>query len=113
MSLLPAGYEALEPFCARWVAASSAERAALRSNSSADERQAFYDAASARVKDALALLDSKPLAELDEREQRLMQLLLSLAHVALSVELLGDSDADHARARQHLRITRSPAAAAA
>lgn len=110
---LPAGFAALEPFVARWAVERSAARARLRLDSSAAEREAFYGQAVALLPAALALLDAKPLAELDAAERRLMQLMLSLAHVSLAVEVQGSDEAKHAAQAVHLRILRTPADAAA
>lgn len=82
---LPEGYADLEPFVARWCVTGANERAALR-DCSCEERLAFYEAARSRVDAALAELESKPLGELDECERRLLNLMLSYAHVAPVVE---------------------------
>jgi hypothetical protein len=51
----------------------------------------------------------KPLKDFDEAETALMNLMLSLAHVALSIEVQGSEDARHREVRAHMKITRSPA----
>lgn len=109
MSALPAGFAALEPFAERWAVAGSAARAALRDESGAEEREAFYAAARPLLYPALDHLDRKPLAEFDAQEQRLMDLMLNLAHVALAVETQADDEAKHMPARREMRITRTPA----
>lgn len=109
MSALPAGYEALEPFVAFWAVDGTANRDRRRGESSPDQRQAFFEATKGLVPQALAQLDGKPLNELDASEQRLMNLLLSFAHVTLAEEMMGKAEPRHARFRQHMRITRSPA----
>jgi hypothetical protein len=38
-----------------------------------------------------------------------MDMMLSLAHVALAVEGMGDDEPRHATMRQHMRYTRTPA----
>jgi hypothetical protein len=106
---LPNGFEALEPFAGQWAISGTAGRARARNDSSAEERQAFYDAASPLLAPALELLDSKPLEELDEGEQRLMELMLSLAHVALAVETQREFETRHVVSRRHMTITRSSA----
>lgn len=108
-SLLPPGFGALEPFVALWSVAGTANRAQLRSERTAAERLAFYEAAKDMAAAALAFLDQKPLRDLDAAEQRLMNLMLSLAHVALSVEAQGPDEARHAEARRHMKITRASA----
>jgi hypothetical protein len=107
--LLPAGYEALEPFVTQWAIAGTANRDRARGASSEEERLAFFEAAKTFVPQALERLDAKPLKELDAREKRLMDLLLSFAHVAMAVEMLGKAEPRHAQFRQEMRITRSPA----
>lgn len=106
---LPSGYEDLEPFAERWAVPGTAARDALRGASTAEERAALYAAVKDRVPAVLAELDRKPLAELDEREQRLLNLLLSFAQVTLAVEMMGAAESSHAEFRKVMRITRSPA----
>jgi len=108
-SLLPSGFEALEPFVAGWAIAGTANRAHRRSDSNEADRLAFYDAARALAPAALELLDRKSLAVFDEREERLMNLMLSLAHVALAVESQGPDEARHTQSRQHMKITQTTA----
>ncbi|MDR2856838.1 MAG: hypothetical protein LBV50_03210 [Novosphingobium sp.] len=108
---LPAGFETLEPFVARFSVAGTANRAQLRSDSSREERAAFHEAAKDLVAPALDLLDKKPLDQLDESEQRLLNLALSFAHIALAVEIQGPDEERHAGLRSYMRVTRSPAGA--
>lgn len=107
--LLPPGFEALEPFAERWAVAGAAGRDRARAESSEAERAAFYAACKDRVAPALELLDRKPLADLDPREQRLLNLVLCLTHVAIAVEVQGDLEEQRADLRRHLRITRASA----
>lgn len=109
MSALPAGFEALVPFVAQWSVQGSARRSLARAHSTPEERTAFYGAMQPMIDAALALLDAKPLAEHDAAEQRLMNLCLSLAHVAMAVEAHGDDEAKHAPHREAMQITRSVA----
>ena len=106
--LLPPGYAALERFVAEWDIADMAGRARRRDDSTAAERQAFYEAARGLVTGALAELDSKPLDRLDTRERRLANLMLSYAHVALAVEIRGSGEDAHREDRRHMAITREP-----
>jgi hypothetical protein len=108
-ALLPSGFETLEPFVTRFAIPGTANRAWLRGDASPEEREAFYDAAKDLIAPALDLLDQKPLDQLDDSEQRLLNLTLSFGHVALSVEIQGPDEANHAELRQYMRITRSPA----
>jgi len=106
---LPDGFEALEPFVATWAIDGSAARARARDQGSPEELRAFFIAAKDYLEDALERLDHKPLDGLDEQERRLLDLILSLAHVSLAVEVQGDDEPRHRLCRQHMRITRTPA----
>lgn len=108
---LPAGFEALEPFVARFAVAGTANRAQLRGDVTREERETFHAAAKDLVAPALDLLDKKPLDQLDESEQRLLNLALSFSHIALAVEIQGPDEERHAELRRYMRITRSPAGA--
>jgi hypothetical protein len=108
-NLLPAGFEALEHFVAFWAVQGSSNRAQRRTDSSESERVAFYSAAKDLAPDALEYLDRKPVAQLDEKERRLMDLMLSLCHVSLAVESQRDDEERHSKARAHMKITRSSA----
>jgi len=105
---LPPGFEALEPFAESWALSGAANRARKRHASSEAERAAFYAAAARLLPEALAYLDPKPLEKLDAKEKRLMNLMLSLCHVSLAVEVQGDAEAKHAEFRQYLTITKAP-----
>lgn len=107
--LLPSGFAPLNPYVTQWAVHGSAARAARRGTSTPEERQAFYNAAKDLLAPALELLDAKPLAAFDAAENRLMDMMLSLAHVALAVEALGDDEPRHATMRQHMKITKTPA----
>ena len=106
-SRLPGGFELLEPFAENWAVAGAANRAERRHQGSEAERLAFYNATKDRLAEALAYLDKKPLSQFDEKERRLMNLLLGFAHVSLAVEVQGDDEAKHTQNRRHLKITRA------
>jgi hypothetical protein len=106
---LPDQFAVLEPFVSRFAVAGTAARAALRSEASRAEREAFHAVAKDRIVPALDLLDQRPLASLSEAEQNLLNLTLSFAHIALAVEVQGPDEERHAAMRQHMRIVRSTA----
>ena len=112
-ALLPAGYEALEPFVADWALPTSMARAQARNDSTAEAREAFFAAAAPLLESGLAELDTRTLAQLDDTEKRLLDLFLSLAHVGMAVDVHGTDEPKHAALRAHLAITRSTADAAA
>jgi hypothetical protein len=109
VELLPAGFEALEPFVATWALADAASRARRRDESDAAERKAFFDAAEGLLERALEHLDRKPLANLDEADRRLMHMMLCLAHVSLAIDVQGAAEATHRESRRCLEITRASA----
>jgi hypothetical protein len=106
---LPAGFEALEPFARDWAIEGSQARDDARTVRSADERQAFYDAMTPHLAEALDHLDQTPLAEHDAGQKALMLMTLSYAHVALAQEIQGPDEARHAASRRAIPITRAPA----
>ena len=106
-TLLPDGFEALEPFVDSWSVAGAARRARLRLDSAPEEREAFFLAARDLAPAALDYLDQKALDQFDEREERLMNLMLSLAHVSLAVEIQGDAEPHHASWARFITITRA------
>ncbi len=113
MPFLPPAYAALETFAADWALPTTAERAARRGASTEAQRQALYAAVMPVAAQALSELDGRPLANLDASENRLLDLLLSFAHVSLAVELQRDDEPQHAVFRQRMTITASPADKAA
>jgi hypothetical protein len=108
-NLLPEGFAELEPFVARWALETTAARANLRGSVPFADAEAFYLVAQPLVEPALGRLDAKPLKEHDERERRLMCLLLAFTHVAMAIEVQGKDEAVHSKLREHMRITRAPA----
>lgn len=106
---LPADFAGLESFVERWALPTTAERAARRSASTPQEREAFFAAAGPLLDPALDLLDGIALGAFSAQEQRLMDLILSLAHVALAVEIQGPDEAKSAPWRDRMRIDRSTA----
>jgi hypothetical protein len=104
---LPVGFEALEPFVELWAASTCAMRDQRRGESTAAERRAFFDATAPLLAPALAQLDAKPLTEFTPADKRLLNLMLSLGHVQMAVEVHGDSEPQHAAAREAMKITRS------
>ncbi|MDG2004596.1 MAG: hypothetical protein P8J20_14840 [Novosphingobium sp.] len=106
---LPPGFEALEGFAERWALDGTANRAQARNDSSAAEREAFYEAASPMLAPALELLDSKALDDLDDADTRLMNMMLGLTHVALAIETQRDAESIHVVSRRTMMITQSSA----
>lgn len=108
-SQLPEGFETLEPFVADWSIARSQDRLQARLNSEPDDREQFFLAARDLVPAALELLDRKTSAEYDARETNLMNLMLTLAHISIAVEIQGPDEPFHASYARFITITRSAA----
>ena len=108
-TILPEGFESLEPFVEQWAIAGSHVRLQRRLDSTDSERKAFYEATRGLVPAALELLDKKPLDQFDDRDNRLMNLVLSMAHVSLAVEVQKEQEPMHAKTARYITITRSPA----
>lgn len=107
--LLPAGFEVLEPFLDRWSIAGTASRAAARTNSTPEDREAFFLAASPLLDQMLSHLDGYSLDALPPAEERLMNLALTLGHVAIAVEIQGPDEPKLAPWRERMVINRAPA----
>ncbi|MFT5481361.1 MAG: hypothetical protein ACI9GW_000002 [Halieaceae bacterium] len=106
---LPVGFEALESFIDYWLIKGANNRLQQRLKSEESERVSFFNAGKDLVPAALDLLDQKSLDQLDEKELRLMDLVLSLAHISLAVEIQGDDEPAHAESARHLTIVRATA----
>lgn len=108
-TVLPEGFQALEPFVERWAVSGTARRAALRNASSPEEREAFFAAAGPMAARALDHLDGCALDMLPASEERLMNLMLTLAHIGIAVEIQGPDEPKLAPWRERMILTRSPA----
>lgn len=104
MSSLPNAFAALLPFVKKWALAGEAARAAARSESTPEERQAFYDAAHPLLGTALDYLDTRWSGALAEEDSNLTRIMLSLASVALAVEVLQENETRHSQSRERLII---------
>ena len=109
MSHLPTGFEALEAFVDTWAIDGAHNRLQQRLDTTEHERRAFFDTGKDLVPTALELLDKKPLRDLDDKEQCLMNLVLSLAHVSLAVEIQRDDEPFHAEFARFITITKASA----
>jgi len=108
-SLLPRGFDALEPFAQRWAGETAAERARLRDTASREDALAFYACALPLLDPGLDRLDSKPLGDHDAADRRLMRLFLTFAHIAMGIEVQREAEPAHAKLREHMRLTKAPA----
>jgi hypothetical protein len=108
-ALLPDGFEALAPFTETWAIEGTANRAQRRTDSAEADRVAFYTVGKDVAASALDYLDRKPIQQFDARDRRLMNLLLSLCHISLAVEIQGDDEPKHSADRQYMKITKASA----
>lgn len=108
-ALLPAGFAALEPFLPDWSGETAGARAGIRDDTDLEAMQAFHAAVEPLLGPAFAHLDARPLAEQDARDERLMRLLLTFAHIALAVEVQREEEPMHRMLRPSLHIRRTPA----
>lgn len=86
-ALLPAGFEALEPFVAEWALPTQIERERRRRSAPPEATRTFYDAMVAHMEAAIGHLNGFDLHAMPEPERRLLSLTLSLAEIAPHVEL--------------------------
>ncbi len=109
-ALLPPGFETLEPFVAYWARKTTNERWDQRARAPMAEITAFYDAMYASAEDAIAWLDTNhPLgAELPAPAERLAELLLALAHVAIAVEMHRQPRSPHTTFPHGIRVASGP-----
>lgn len=109
-ALLPPGFENLEPFVDYWARKTTNERWDQRSRAAMADITAFYDAMYERAEDAIAWLDTHfPLgAALSAPAERLAELLLALAHVAIAVEMHRQPRSPHTAFPHGIRVASGP-----
>ena len=88
-AMLPAEFADLEAYAPTWCLATEAERWDRRMGSSMQELTDFYDAAFPRLEAAIAWCDQYPLEGMPDEARHLLQLIYSLAQVAMAVEVFG------------------------
>lgn len=98
----------LEPFAQQWAVMGMDARARARDESSMEEKWAFYAAMDQKAETVLRHVAAKPLAGLDVNEQHLVAMLLSYAHVALTLEGREGQEAEHVACRREMVLTRIP-----
>ncbi len=90
--LLPKGFKMLESLVADWVLPDSRARLEKRLTTPPATIRAFYDAMLDKAPKALSYLAERQLGELNEAEERLLKLLLSLAEMGPAVEWYGTGE---------------------
>ena len=89
-SVLPRGFESLEPFVADWVQPDAAARLAKRQASTIEQIRTFYDTILPLGEKALAYLRDYQLGAMPPDAERLLKLMLALAEVGPAVEWYND-----------------------
>ena len=84
--VLPSEFAGLEPY-AGWAIPTEKARYEKRLASTMDELQEFYDAAMARMDDALEYLEQFPMDDLPEDAKRLLWLYCGLVTASFPVEV--------------------------
>ena len=107
--VLPSAFVELEPFVAYWAADSTEARAAARDRAGPEACAAFLTVGLPYAAKALDYLDAKGFARFDAADERLMKLMLGMAHAGLATEILGPDEAKHALDRPAMKISRAPA----
>ncbi|BAI98770.1 hypothetical protein Sj15T_38380 [Sphingobium sp. TA15] len=107
-SALPRGFEDLEPFVEQWALEDFQARNEHRFAAGMAQVQAFYDAVAPRAPAILDHLDPLPLDALSPDEKRLYQLLMAVAHCALSVEFHGQLAPPNSTYNPAVRIVKGP-----
>lgn len=112
-STLPAQFAALEPFAEYWAVPSLSLRDTRRLESSPEQRLAFYSAVKDLAPAMLAYLDGKSFSTYDEADHRLMDMMSSLIHLSLAVEVEGNEEHLHAEGAWKMPIVRERSGARA
>ena len=86
-NLLPPAFAEFERFADIWCLATESERWQRRMDSTMDELTEFYNAFFPRLDEAIVYCDKFPLDDLPDEVTHLLQLVYSLAMVAMAVEI--------------------------
>ncbi len=84
---LPAQFKELERFVEDWALPTQAERHRRRLTSSIEALRDFYNAIVPRMDEIIAYLNQLPIEEQPDDGRRLFYLTMSLAEIAMAVEL--------------------------
>lgn len=104
-SRLPDGFADLEPLVPDWAVATKAGRLKKRIDSTAEERQRFYDTTLPRMRDIIALVDQGSLEGMSVEVARLMQLALMMVEISMTIELQNPvSEIKHAEAARLVHV---------
>lgn len=104
--ILPAGFEALQPFVYKWAGDTSLERMTTRAEAEYGEIRGFYDVMVERAEEAIAFIDQYPLKEMPEEVENLAKLVLALCQAAVAIEMHGQPRAPGTPYPNSIRLTR-------
>ncbi|WP_374413720.1 hypothetical protein [Novosphingobium colocasiae] len=108
-AVLPAGFEALEPFVGYWAVAGVQERRERRENAPMEDIETFYNAMLALAPQAIAHLEGRQMVDLEGADRTLMELLLALAHASMATELHRQPRAPFTPWPHEVRLVEAPA----
>jgi hypothetical protein len=83
---LPAAFADLEPFCAKWLRPTEAQRNEVRIDSGMQEIRAFYDVVFPQFDAIIQHLNRFPLGDLPPAEQNLLGLMFAFVEASTPVE---------------------------
>ena len=106
---LPAGFDELEPFVAKWAGETTAARMNTRCESDMADIQAFYNAMIVRADDAITLIDTYTLDALPADVGTLCRLVLALAQASIAVEMHRQPNAPDAPYPNSIKLMRGTA----
>ena len=107
--LIPSGFEPLIPFIDQWATEGTSSRAGLRKNNTQKDMLGFYRVAQPFARSALTYLDKKELSDFDESDTRLMNIMLSLVHISLAIEVQEENESEHSKFSVRIKYTRTTA----
>ncbi len=88
-NLLPSKFADLEPVARNWALPTEAERNRKRISSTIEELESVYEAVKPRLEEMVEFLNQYPLNDMPPDAGNLLYLGLSLAEIAMPVEVLG------------------------
>lgn len=103
--MLPNEFSDLEPYAVKWSLATERERWDTRMATPMDDLQAFYDAALARIPEAIKYCDQFPLDDMPESAVNLLRLVYSFVNISFPVELWSQHYPPDTRGTDFVRIS--------
>ena len=83
---LPSDFSNLESFCDKWLHATEARRNEARISSNMEQIKEFYDAVLPQFEQMIQFLNKKPLTDLGEQEENLLNLSFAFVEASTPIE---------------------------